>query len=457
MNIGKFKMELARETEWLLDLIDGFRNDMYNLLQDANYDDERFKIENGILQVKDPAATQIMEDTVSLQNGKSDWAVTKEIPVTQSIVERVAYSPVVNNARWYDPMPILDLHTFGFRPGAPTNTINTPYEPVGPDNVKVETEDGRLLAVVVNSMTSNTITINRTLDKDKLYRVTFATPIRSDSEVLPGTLQLLQDNVALIEERDWIYSPETKEVVFLRQGQMSTNGTLVTQSYTKRTTAQKEVITYRTWVNVRSRTELTIVPFTSIEYTQGNYHRIDGNDVSLSTSYVLETGIHEIETTQPEPTSLINPSDADRNQFTNERSDAGIVLENIEHYAFRPLMRRVSLGDLEYNVEKESHTNYAFTGGRVLMNKIPFFITQVFLDDPASTSLIGDYIRGKKITTPSPSTKRFVAKPEKFEFSFSYQTQTANRYIRIRANIYRGSAVNPRITRIGIVPIAGGI
>ena len=456
MNVGQFTIELTRETEWLLDLIPGFRNDMYNILQDTNYDDERFSIENGVLIVKDPNAIQILQDTVSLQNGKNDWAVVREVPVTENQIQRLALAAEVNTStRWYDPMPVLDSHVFGFRPGSPTNTISTPYIPIGADNVKIETEDGKVLAIVVNSMTSNSIVINRTLDAEKLYRVTFSTPMRSDSEVVDGTLVLEQDGRQLVVERDWIYSPETREIVFLRQGSFSTNGSLVIQSYLKKTTATSEIISYRTWLNVKSRTEITISPFTSIEYTKGNFHKIDGKDVSLVSSYILEPGIHEIETTQPEPTSLLNGSDSDVNYFTGERSDAGIVLTDMEHYAFRPLMRRVGLADLEFNVPRESHANYAFTDGKLLMNKKPAFISQVFLDDPATTSTIGEYLRGKSITTPTPNTKRFVTLPEKFLFSFRYQTLTANRYIRIRAVISRGSSVNPRITRIGITPITG--
>jgi hypothetical protein len=66
--------------------------------------------------------------------------------------------------------------------------------------------------------------------------------------------------------------------------------------------------------------------------------------------------------------------------------------------------------------------------------------------------MLGSRLRAKAI---NQNTGRYVTKPEQFLVQMSYKVKTAKGYVRIRVTMNRGGAIGPRVSRLGIVPIAG--
>lgn len=458
---GSAEVPIGRQTRWNLQVINDFKTRVFNLLQETTVDvneEIEIKEEEGSFRiVPTNPGTEILFDTIELYNGIGDWEVVTEERIEEDAISGITLTTVFDNLyeNWFDEVQMLEpiTETVSIRTGA-TNTI-TLQNPVGSrDGFVIRNEAGDLITAIVNTgIGTNTVSINFALEPGQIYNITYLTPKRDNTTIVPGSIQLFSDGTPLVEDRDFIYSPVTGKILLVRNaGNIVLEDSILTASYTRRV---EDVdlgsrTFFRTWVEVPRTTLVRIQPFTPSEVSAGNFHRIDDNDVSLETSFELQPGIHEITTTQPEPSARGIEDDSDVNIITGLKSNAGIVLENIPYRAFRFPMRRISLSDLEYNTRSGDRTVFSFNAGRILIPRKPSYIDQAILDVPTSTNTIGEFLRNKKL---NPETSKYLSYPEQFLLRFAYRTPENKKFVRVRCIMDRGGDISPRIDRLGIAPV----
>lgn len=139
---------------------------------------------------------------------------------------------------------------------------------------------------------------------------------------------------------------------------------------------------YTTTVVCETPETIKILPFSKKEIIAGNYHKINDEDVSQLSSYTLQQGRNYITTTQPFPSLYKNSNTYFKNSITNERSYAGIVLEDyLNYYAYDKPLTRISAYELSLIIPKSDYRQFAFENGKIYLNNIPESIPLVYFSD----------------------------------------------------------------------------
>jgi hypothetical protein len=182
----------------------------------------------------------------------------------------------------------------------------------------------------------------------------------------------------------------------------------------------------------------------------GNFHRINGEDVSAMSSFPLPEGWSIIQTTQPHPTLAGDSSDV--NALTEEPSSAGIVLSGgvEEIRAFSDSLRQVPPMVLAAMEPLEGMKCFSFVNGRIFLNYLPDSISPGLL--ALQPTLTGKYLLGKKPmyngvyenTAYEPIAEEF-----RLEFAYSKTQQPKNVSIRVEITKEEGQGI-PFVHRIGL-------
>ena len=213
---------------------------------------------------------------------------------------------------------------------------------------------------------------------------------------------------------------------------------------------------YRTFIENKEETTIYVIPFNSKEIQFGNFHFIDGDNVSSLKKVVISPGKHVIETTQPYPT---NPSDGDDNNlYTLEYSEAGIILPtNVIQYALELPQRRVSLFNLSNTVNINDHRSFAVEDNKIWLNKIPDHLQQHVLNNSSTSSIRGKELLGKKVTYVNGKFYTYVSIPEAFTLIYNtYQkeeTGVVDNEVQIKANLVLkegNTEITPVINRVSV-------
>ena len=207
---------------------------------------------------------------------------------------------------------------------------------------------------------------------------------------------------------------------------------------------------YETQVKVVVPTEIEILPFNAAEIADGNFHHINGENVSTYTSYVLKQGWNTIQTTHPYPSA----GEYDVNALTEETSSAGIILlEDID--AMRPYtdsMRQVSPFTLATLEPEEATKCFSYDDGKLLVSFLPDFIQPDILNDPLSLDTKGQTLICKKPVLEVDYTNMgYTPLPEAFQLEFAYSDSSRDKFIFIKIEIetHNVSAL-ARINKLGL-------
>lgn len=178
---------------------------------------------------------------------------------------------------------------------------------------------------------------------------------------------------------------------------------------------------FETYIIVPKEEVIYLKPFEEEEVKAGNFHRVNGIDISFRNEYVLSSGTHKLETTQALRNNPYNEKDV--NDLTGKTCAAGIKIpENIEYRAFEKPLRITPIKQLGYNVKVDDHRTFAFHNNKVWLNKIPEYINPDLLNPFEMTDHItGKELLGKSLVVDSDNIfLTYLPKPE--EFSIEYDT-----------------------------------
>jgi hypothetical protein len=445
---------ILKRQKWNITPLDNYRIPLYNILEGINSDiGNHLEIKNGRLIPKN-SSTVIEEDGITIYNGVQDWEKVIETPVVKDRVENIQIVAKLNpSTLWFDPVPVIEPIVISVKPSADTNSFSVEFEPEGYENISIRDEKDRPLAAVINSVTGSgpyIVTINNLLEKDRAYQITYTSKLRSSTTLEEMSLQVVMDDVLLVRGVDYIYSPVNKSILLKRGNVPKVDSSAIFFSYERTFVEQNEVRFFRTWLILDRRQRISITPFTQLEITSGNFHRINDENYSLENEVILGEGIHKIESTQPFPSAIGITNSEDYNYYTGEYSDAGIDLRGLTYKAFPVPMRRVSVTDMEYNIPEESRYNFVFDDGKILMNRRPSWIDQAKLNLSDGVNAVGEYLLNKFL---DEETQKNVSLPEMFEIIVNYKSAGAKRFVRVKVDMTREGIISPRVTKLGIVPI----
>ena len=314
------------------------------------------------------------------------------------------------------------------------HTVNTEGKitvnyPIANNNIVV-TEVNSNTAVEVDSYTGSTILLTGATAGSQVA-VTYNSKI-IDMETQGNAIITIDITTFKYKHRDTdeeyasgkdVYYSETDKKVYLNlNSTIPTNQNGMKTAYVSfkfKKKSKEEFEIYRTYVYYDRDTTLTIYPFTQEEYSAGNFHMIDGVNVSTNTSYDIKGGWHEIMTTQPYKTDPDNIKDV--NSLTNKQSTAGINLGSyIERRAYSDPMRLVSTHTLANVVGPNNNESFAYKNGKIYTNFIPTYLPDYATTD--ATHLKGNKVLAKEAeyyATGKEEFKQYIHKPEKILLEYN--------------------------------------
>ena len=213
-----------------------------------------------------------------------------------------------------------------------------------------------------------------------------------------------------------------------------------------------EYKTFETNITVFEETEIQIFPFTGEEVLAGNFHNIDGVDVSQSTSHVLSIGNHVIKSTNPHKSS---DHELDVNDLTGKHSNAGIDLSNIiqdNMLAFPESLRMVSITKLANVISPSDHKVFACANNKIFINFVP---EQLPSNINIYEYMIGSDVCGKHATYNPVSFNydQYVTIPEMFKLIYNQKsnlTSVSTFYYKIDMSTTEDSTLVPEVSKLSI-------
>lgn len=461
----------------------------YNILEDITQSAAGFSIHDGVLE-----CAELIDDSVKLYRGVGDFLKSSAVNRMVKSIESLAYDLRVNTKTgWVEQLPLLipvreniEESAISDSGGLTRNRIRLGYPLRNYEEIRLIYQDGtEFYAPITN------------IEEGYPNYVVFGSPDGTATEVLPEgdhfavsyvtTLNeyIVQKNVKVNLElasfevrvgddvlehgRDFILYPTERKLELLKSGRYQEhflklsrikgwiNPTVIyegqsrplTVTYSFEEIGSENTAFYETQVYVKEKTELTILPFTEQEIDAGNFHRIDGDDVSRFYGFIIEPGWHSIASTQPYPSW----NAYDVNPITGERSSAGIVLpSNIEIMRpFKDSMRRVSAYRLANLKPSEASKCFAFQDGKILVSFRPDFIDPVLVYDDSMGAIKALSLYGKKAEIDTDfSNLGYTPAPEKFQLEFAYKG-TGGRTIVVRSVLTLDSPdATVRIRKMGL-------
>ena len=455
LNLNSAKYNISSSGDWKLPIENGYKILLYNLLnnQTENINSDIF-INNGQLVFNN--GTEIVPESIKLYSGINDWLTRSSIVINEIVFDNIIYIPKLT-ADWFEPIDILEEVVENIRPQADTSIITVQKKPLQPDNVRIYDEDDRMVGFIVNSVTTIIpweINISTTLKANKVYTVKYMTNMDDNTELVENSLSIYSNNILLEYNKDYIYADAEARVMFLRTSAVITQDNKFKMKYTLKIQNNKGKKSYSTWIDLPKSQNVYIYPFTSFEISRGNFHNIDGKDVSNNTVITLDKGMHLIETTQPEPSSDLYQDLNDINYYTSAKSSAGIILENIMYRAIKEPMTQISISDMEYNTNHSNRGVFSFQDNKLLINYQPSYMQDGILQSEAGIGLEGPYFRNKHIVNDGTHLL-YEAVPEQFMLMFNYHSTVTKRFLHLKITMTRGGSIAPKITKLAIGPITG--
>jgi hypothetical protein len=399
----------------------------------------------------------IVEEGIKLYRGIGDWQIIREPIVKESIYRAIPLYPKYNNtSRKYDnlklPIPVILTATI------PANSTFRVPGTVDP-HADISILDQNLKRLGMSILTVVHITDGGLPYTDILVdvNVPVGTPLNyyvsynRNSEEIKDYTVVVKPNTKLYNRRTTYQRYKDYEIIigenndcqiYFPQGSSYDGSDLfmdlyVTEKY------NKERIIHKTYLDVRAAIVVDIIPFTQQEVSAGNFHKIDGVDVSFLNSYSLSPGRYVFETTQIFP--MINT-------ITGESSAAAIYFPeaNCSYMAFDMSMRKIPVYDLVLN-SYEDDRQFAIENGIVYLNRIP--------EEPET---LEDSVTGKYLRTIGKRNRDsdIVGVPETFRIHIAYNGSQAENVIFLRINLERdinNPASTPEIRRLGINQFSGEI
>lgn len=229
-------------------------------------------------------------------------------------------------------------------------------------------------------------TVDSTATTGDLVTITYSAPLRDIEEIDNTIIDIDRSSIVVsttidgtreIGENDFNFNVHNKFIELSRISSIASDASgLGTKtlfiSFRYLTRRRDNYRIFRTYVDLKKEYEITIFPFSDEETIAGNYHKIDGIDISKYKKYTLTVGKHLIETTQPHKTDPNGSLDV--NDLTQKSSNAGIDLTDVDpknRRAFEKPLRRVNIKKLSNVISPMDHKSFALEDNKIYLNFIP--------------------------------------------------------------------------------------
>jgi len=428
----------------------------YNILEGKNLVlNDKISVVNGkIIESEDTIIEKIL-----LTDGYNDWKVVKDYPSERSFesnIRHTLYTPTDSNGndtKWYNEFNLCELYDISIIPENDTNTVSVEYEIVEYENIRIVDDNGKNLTGLINEVTESggiyTATLNTILLSGKRYTIYLPIKIRPQVVIDEESLSLTIRNEPLVRGVDYLYSPLKQTIQLLTDGVVKTDRSVIVINYYKTYTESTAYIYYQTWIYLTAIKTIKIVSFTQLEYTKGNFHKVNGIDVSLQTEITVDPGWVFIETTQPEPL-LSKLGVVENNLLTELYSEASIDLTGIEKYAVRDYMTNISLAELELSTTSDIMTQYSYIDGEIIIPRKVSNLNKGEINNGTGIYTTGKYFRGK---TLSADKTTYNVINETFEIGIKYRSSGSKKYAIIKVDLLNNNVIAPNIAKLGLVPI----
>lgn len=454
-------------------------NKLYSLLQfgntEVNYDFCDF-VQDPVIGLDNRIKWEgksVVADSITVRRGKNDYsAVTSAKPINVKIVD---LDFIFRKDLQYS-MPI-HIQIVDERKQSDFNSIIIPRFPVltyMPVVVKAGTSE-----VKVSGLSQSSVTLNNI--KNTTVRLTYYTAL-ADYEAVTGNAIVLKEDTIVFKDvvtgsaiaaKNFTIN-QTDKIVTIRGGSdlspdnLNEQNISLTLDYEYTIDKNANSTIYQTYVEVNQDTEIIIFPFSIDEVdSYGNFHMIDGADVSFNTNYTLTQGKHQILTTQPHKTDPNNPKDV--NLLTKKPCTAGILLDTSalkSMYGFELPQRLVSEFNLANVVKGSDHRSYAAKvhedgTASIYLNYQPEHIPTSIVQNPTKNHIRGIEVYGKyAVYDPLFNFEEYRTIPETFTITFTTQSMEEQEidglYYRAKLNrTEKISTKTPAINKIKLNFIGG--
>ena len=438
---------------WNISIEPDYKVKLYNLFGKLNsliQITDEVSIDPAIKELTFTSGSELVDKSLIVYKGINDWQIHLNEIITERSLKDIIYIPVYNE--WLEPIDLLEQYTENIKVLIDTSVITISKEPKQIDNIRIQEDTNRQIGFIVSSVSANgdnwDVSISTTLKSNIVYTVTYMIDMDETTEVDQESLIITSKGTELTYNVDYLYAEVERRIMFLRTSAILNENSTFKMDYTVTTQSDTPEIYYSTWIDMEKTDNLFIYPFTAQEVSKGNFHRVDGVDVSLTTSVELSKGMHLIESTQPEQSD--SNTVADINYYSGSKSSAGVEMTNHYYRAYRDSMEQITISDMEYNTGYENNNVFSFVDGKILINYQPSYLHQAMLD--IDGTLIGPYLRNKYIQDNS-GILEYVSRPEEFEIYFNYESDTNGKYIQIRIVMERNGKIAPRISKLALGPI----
>ena len=391
----------------------------------------------------------------------SDSKSVETVPILTMVTETVTSASMVGNRIRLMCTPVTPQFVFKENnESAITVTVNN----YGFDTYPYVEISGDDIAAIQNSKSAFTVTYTATL-RD------YATKKGNLVKIIPGSVTIKCKGTVFSYEKDYLIDYAQFVIHLIEHGSYyklcdrDTDGTLVEIPTIDITYTLKEAVgsqsdyIWTTWIYTANITTVTIRPFTTVEVSAGNFHKIDGFDVSTQTSVTLQPGWHYVETTQPYPTVYSNSADV--NVLTKQPSQAGIIFpDSVEMRAYRDSMRLVSEFTLSSLPAQEAKKCFTYKDGKILLAYRPECVSYDMINSPGLVPVTGQSLLCRKVVYDSSLVPLYYEPvPERFIVECDYLPTSGDNVTHI---IVRAELSAPQfgdaalITRLGINRISGG-
>ena len=480
---AKTKVALPEDTNyWKLTQIKTYGARLYNVLETAGDETaEDYSISSGQINI---AGGDIIQDTIKLYRGLGDYVqVTDSVPIEKRTDWISMLPDLYDQTEWVKRVPLRValyelIETVTDYGGGLYNRFTIPYTVLNYEELKITRSDGTQVTTLISEISSadgvTTVTLGTTagttvLDPAYQYHAGYTTSLKEyadDNNMTVAldidTLEVEANDNPMVYAADYIFYEDTLEIELLKTGSYQAmysadyeNPDLplnlcedIRMKYTYTTLIETETAYYETYVYANTPVDIIILPFTSSEISVGNFHIVNGDYCSASSSYTLSKGWNKIETSQPYP-SL---NDVDVNTITGIMSNAGIVIsEELEMRAYLDSMRQVTPYKLATLGTEDGSKCFAYSEGTILVNFEPTFIDENFLVTESTAGMVGSKFLNKRASYDSSyNNTGWTPVPEQFGLEFGH-TESGDKSIFIKATIDNSTYSSfGKITRIGL-------
>ena len=418
----------------------------------------------------------LLTGDIEMHRGVGDYLVRKQSRIREIRVAPQTYNVSANIiSGWANLIPLqivadIPVSSSMFRSSARDgnyNAIIIPYTIIAPEQVSIIASNGKeYKPFITNFETANgTTLIIFDYIFDRRFQFTLRCPLvlqeycQNTGVVVTidtTSIELEVESDILIYGKDFKLHPMTYEIELLKSGKYRTYADTppVAISYLYTIKDALDVFVYETNVLVANDTDMVVIPFNADEISAGNFHKLNGESISLNTRCKLTKGWNTIITTQPYPN--VNTAEIkETNQLTNKFSPAGIIIPD-SITVIRPYqkgMRSVPFLSLYRMPQEDARKCFAYKDGYFYVAFIPDGIEKDIIESYTVGQIPnGAFITGKRpILTDEYENLGYTYMPEIIQVTLPVRRNANDNYLFLKSVLTQpdsGSVVS--IDKLGL-------